>query len=114
MDADGEEEHIDGEDAVDAQLEAALGALTKVTIKDVVEPPGEEEEGVSEPEEMTTPPGSPSTPPQHLKEAEKVVEEQIQILKAAQEILARHGLLTQPVQESLAICTSRLSQHSSK
>lgn len=114
VDGDADEEDIDGEDALDAQLEAALGELTKVTIKDVVEPPGEEEEEMSEPEEMTTPPGSPSTPPERLQGTAGAVEEQIQILKAAQDILASQDLLTQPVQESLALCTSRLTQQSNK
>ncbi|SJX66502.1 related to transposase [Sporisorium reilianum f. sp. reilianum] len=119
VDWGGEETVAEGDGALDQQLEASIRQLTEVTIQDAVQPAGEEgeeeEEGDAGLEEAgdfdtPTPPASPGKRPTATEEPQRSLEEQVRVLKLAQDIFTDQGLLTPDLLDAFPVCTARLIQ----
>ena len=119
VDWGGEETVAEGDGALDQQLEVSIRQLTEVTIQDVVQPAGEEGEEEEEDDtgleeagdfDTPTPPASPERRPAATEEPQRGLEEQIRVLKLAQDIFTDQGLLTPDLLDAFALCTVRLSQ----
>jgi len=91
---------------MDKEVEEIVRKLTEVSLVDVVQPDGEEDvmAGSDDLEDISEAPSSPLTPKMPV-EHPQTLEGQQGILRAAQEIMARYGLLDQHVLEVFEACS---------
>ena len=86
--------------------------LAEVTVQNVISPEGQDEEVAGEEEDLqdiVTSPNSPPVPSEGMQTPLGTAEEQRAILRSAQAILEREGLLDKALLEALSVCCAHLA-----